>query len=174
MASVRASVLHRIGRMSFTLHSKGVVYPSGKWLSSSEIHLHTSTISTACTVLHTQAMQCILHGKTVLNNARPPWTVILFIGKKSNEYVCHCKVHVRSNVWELRKNFNVIDSQNYATVPSLVILSATVSSSLPSCTKCFLSTSMRGLPSSSYTSLSVSSEAEKPRSHSGIAYNWQT
>ena len=87
MASVRASVLHRIGHMSFTLHSKGVVYPSGKWLSSSEIHLHTSTISTACTVLHTQAMQCILHGKTVLNNARPPWTVILFIGKKSNEYV---------------------------------------------------------------------------------------
>ena len=87
MASVRASVLHRIGRMSFTLRSKGVVYPSGKWLSSSEIHLHTSTNSTACTVLHTQAMQCILHGKTVLNNARPPWTVIIFIGKKSNEYV---------------------------------------------------------------------------------------
>ena len=57
---------------SFTLHSKGVVYPSGK---CSGIHLHVSTISTACTVLHTRATQRILYGKTVLKNARPPWAV---------------------------------------------------------------------------------------------------
>ena len=42
----REGVLHGVDCESFTLHS---VYPSGKWLSSSGIHLHMSTICTVCT-----------------------------------------------------------------------------------------------------------------------------
>ena len=35
--------------------------------------------STACTVLHTRAVQCILYGMTVLNNAHPPGCIIILI-----------------------------------------------------------------------------------------------
>ena len=73
MASAQVIRVHdEIDCASFTFRSKDLFVHLVSGSAAQRIHLLVSTISTACTVLHTRAAQYIIYGNTVLNKAHPP------------------------------------------------------------------------------------------------------